>query len=578
MRTVQWLFLSTFWASDASAQSDDYWSDNYDLEKNCNSEEIISQLDTETQCVENMITDPAEAIENCKIELYRKAASLCKATRIKSSGEMLYCKDRARTSCCFHKHECEGSWAAISSQMGQKAEAYLTDKDEFFKTMKSNGYKTCHPLGGYDASICHADCQEFEKSELADQCKQKGGLFKCCIRRDKAFCDECRFCCTVPFCSHPTNETEIVAHFGESNLPTEEGDQPNKVTAIEMLRSRESMYKGEDQRCLKPDSHKDPAKWEHYDPDDFVQAVDETQLKEANTTKFDKNFFNFESVDAFAEATSNPLDFFKKSYGYDFAGLIPDHLADASGQIQTLSQLEPCAADCLREEQSDFAKQCRKDRGFFKCCSVTLNLNDFEDARKLLKQKNLISSATNTCGEDGRAQACRACVVTYFCTIKDRYTGVIQQRFMSEAPNHLGGIQYFNQQTQQNERIPFRNSYCKKLDGCAALKSIDLDFIDYDFEQFYTASSKEDLCNANSTSDGKPYIDEHPATLEQCKKRKSNVNICPKKILKEIDNEKVTWINKIMRKFRKSLKKKGKKKKKKDKKKDGTKKKKNASK
>ena len=44
------------------------------------------------------------------------------------SGEMLYCKDRARTSCCFHKHECEGSWAAISSQMGQKAEAYLTDK------------------------------------------------------------------------------------------------------------------------------------------------------------------------------------------------------------------------------------------------------------------------------------------------------------------------------------------------------------------------------------------------------------------------------------------------------------------
>ena len=37
-----------------------------------------------------------------------------------------------------------------------------------------------------------------------------------------------------------------------------------------------------------------------------------------------------------------------------------------------------------------------------------------------------------------------------------------------------------------------------------ALKSIDLDFIDYDFEQFYTASSKEDLCNANSTSDGKP--------------------------------------------------------------------------
>ena len=30
-------------------------------------------------------------------------------------------------------------------------------------------------------------------------------LYFLLLRRDKAFCDECRFCCTVPFCSHPTN-------------------------------------------------------------------------------------------------------------------------------------------------------------------------------------------------------------------------------------------------------------------------------------------------------------------------------------------------------------------------------------
>ena len=31
--------------------------------------------------------------------------------------------------------------------------------------------------------------------------------------------------------------------------------------------------KGYDNRCLKPDDHKDPEEWDHYDPDDFYDAV-----------------------------------------------------------------------------------------------------------------------------------------------------------------------------------------------------------------------------------------------------------------------------------------------------------------
>ena len=32
-------------------------------------------------------------------------------------------------------------------------------------------------------------------------------------------------------------------------------------------------YLGTDTRCLKPDSDKDPSKWEHYVPEDFINAT-----------------------------------------------------------------------------------------------------------------------------------------------------------------------------------------------------------------------------------------------------------------------------------------------------------------
>ena len=56
------------------------------------------------------------------------------------------------------------------------------------------GYKTCHVLNSsLDATVCAKDCDSLKKQDFATTCKAKGGLYKCCIRRDKAFCHECRY-------------------------------------------------------------------------------------------------------------------------------------------------------------------------------------------------------------------------------------------------------------------------------------------------------------------------------------------------------------------------------------------------
>ena len=41
--------------------------------------------------------------------------------------------------------------------------------------------------------ICFKDCDRLKKHKFAKDCKNRGGLYKCCIRRDKAFCHECRY-------------------------------------------------------------------------------------------------------------------------------------------------------------------------------------------------------------------------------------------------------------------------------------------------------------------------------------------------------------------------------------------------
>ena len=71
----------------------------------------------------------------------------------------------------------------LNDVMFGKAEKYLRDPKTFLSGLVTNmGYDTCHKTVEYDAKVCETDCKQLEKSQFAEDCRKKNGLFKCCIR------------------------------------------------------------------------------------------------------------------------------------------------------------------------------------------------------------------------------------------------------------------------------------------------------------------------------------------------------------------------------------------------------------
>ena len=98
-------------------------------------------------------------------------------------GELLYCYDRGRTSCCFVEEKCGGNFQVINDEMTQKAVDFLQKPEAFLSNLvRKAGYDSCHRTEEYDADQCHQDCQEQENSNFAVKCREGGGLYKCCIR------------------------------------------------------------------------------------------------------------------------------------------------------------------------------------------------------------------------------------------------------------------------------------------------------------------------------------------------------------------------------------------------------------
>ena len=71
---------------------------------------------------------------------------------------------------------------------------FQNDHDIYMEgVLLQSGYKTCHYLGSsLNASNCADDCNKLEKEDFAKDCELKGGLFKCCIRRDAIFDEDNR--------------------------------------------------------------------------------------------------------------------------------------------------------------------------------------------------------------------------------------------------------------------------------------------------------------------------------------------------------------------------------------------------
>ena len=104
-------------------------------------------------------------------------------------------------------------------------------------------------------------------------------------------------------------------HFESINLKLE--DQTNTETAGEIFFSTGHRYKSKDYYCLKPDSNKDPEKWEQYQMEKYREAYTKDVLDAVPTYKYDNklnNFVNPKVLKAFTKAGKKSLEAWKETY------------------------------------------------------------------------------------------------------------------------------------------------------------------------------------------------------------------------------------------------------------------------
>ena len=100
------------------------------------------------------------------------------------TGDLLYCKARGKTSCCFHNEACSKNYTIeIHDRMTRQATKFMNNPQEFLEDMVNNlNYDTCHAISNNDATKCAEDCKRLEREDFAKDCGKNGGLFKCCMR------------------------------------------------------------------------------------------------------------------------------------------------------------------------------------------------------------------------------------------------------------------------------------------------------------------------------------------------------------------------------------------------------------
>ena len=126
-------------------------------------------------------------------------------------------------------------------------------------------------------------------------------------RRDKVFCHECRFCCTLSVC---TNEDGT--YFKDSEDKPLNGSK-NKVHTICLQTyvniycicffkavnaatgylTDMRMYKNPDYRCLKPKPGLPSSQWPHYDMEQHRAAKSVEELQKVDEIPFDKESLVF---------------------------------------------------------------------------------------------------------------------------------------------------------------------------------------------------------------------------------------------------------------------------------------------
>ena len=64
-------------------------------------------------------------------------------------GELLYCRNRGATSCCFVDEKCGRDYVAINDEMTQQAVDFMQKPERFlFNLVVNAGYESCHRTKG----------------------------------------------------------------------------------------------------------------------------------------------------------------------------------------------------------------------------------------------------------------------------------------------------------------------------------------------------------------------------------------------------------------------------------------------
>ena len=305
---------------------------------------------------------------------------------------------------------------------------YLSNRKKALDHLKNLvGYKTCHHIDSLDATKCADDCKRMEEEKFAKNCTDTGGLFKCCIRRDKMGCHECRFCCTLPMCTYdPGNSIDNTVFDMKHKI--ELGNQKNKMTANELFFSSEPSFSTDNYDCLKPDSHEDPKEWQTYEHEGFKQAFNDEMLKNTAAFPYDKYLYNFEDPKIFHAYTKNEKKakkIWKNSYNWETVKWVPGIKSTSYVSAnETWMNMTKCIKKCIKMKRSKFAKKCKKQKGYFKCCVSELTIHGVEENRnRLIREGFIKDEPTNICDHKSEKDPCAMCIANGVCTKQNPLNG-----------------------------------------------------------------------------------------------------------------------------------------------------------
>ena len=192
-----------------------------------------------------------------------------------------------------------------------------------------------------------------------------------------------------------------------------------------------ALYQFNDYRCLKPGSHEHPAKWHTYQVEGYRRASSKEMLNDVQTFPYNMYMYNLEDPEILrfaGKSDKNARKYWRRGYGVYFATRMPD--MDRTADNAFLLDYSECTEKCTKIEKSKFAKRCRKNGGYFKCCVFSHAMGKSRYVRRNLAKLGLIKERwEDPCQLSGKKNPCMWCGLDAVCTIKDQFTGSLTQTF-----------------------------------------------------------------------------------------------------------------------------------------------------